>query len=378
MKKTIRFYQIALVILFSGVILISYLNDFFRFYKVPEISQTEKRKVAAKPVFDISKLDPYPGKYENYFNDQFPFRQDLNSLNALLTYYLFHQSSIPDQVEIGKDGWFFIQQKESQVFRGKFNLNDQQVNKVVQELHSRALFFEKKGIRFYVAIAPMKPEIYPEKLPVDFKRAPSGTLTDKVVKAINADPVIPYIDLKEPLLNAKKQNIIYYLTDTHWNPVGAFCAYTTIINRIRQDFPEVKPVTEKDFQYKFNTHRGGNLSEMIGMSGHIKESELTPVFKKVRSRSQPAKYKIPDWASPSSYNVIIKSTGDTTLPSVVIIRDSFGTGLMPFLDESFNTNTYVFDGWWYKRNETIIAEKKPDIVLLLIFEPNLGSLIGVY
>jgi len=79
--------------LFLGIILICFLNDVFRFYKVPEISPTENRKLASKPIFDFSLLDPYPKNYENYFNDQFPFRQDLSLINTLICFFLF--SSVP-------------------------------------------------------------------------------------------------------------------------------------------------------------------------------------------------------------------------------------------------------------------------------------------
>jgi alginate O-acetyltransferase complex protein AlgJ len=378
MKSTARIYSIVLTILFICLVSVCFLNDIFHFYKVPETSQTENRKLASRPLFDINKLDPYPRLYENYFNDQFPFRQDMSLMNTLICFFCFHQSPLPGQVELGKNGWLFFDQKESIVYQGKFNLASWQISSVVTELHFRTLKLRNKGIKFYVAFPPVKPEIYPEFLPVDFRRAPGGTVTDRIVKAVKADTVIQYIDLKEALLKAKVNGRLYNLTDNHWNEIGAFYAYNAIIDRIRKDFPSVKPVTRSDFYFNPTKSPGGNLANMIGLAEYIGEIRYLTVFKNSRTRHLVPPHKKPDWASYIDDYEVVKTTGDSTLPSTVIIRDSYTNTLMEFFDESFNTNTYIFDAWRYDRNEAIIADQKPDIVLLIIFEPHISHLVGVW
>jgi len=369
-------YQVILTVLFLCMISFSFLNDFFGFYKVPETSQTENRKLASKPSFDINKLDPYPKSYGNYFNDQFPFREDLRLLNSLICYYVLHQSPLPGEVEVGKHGWFFSDQKESVVYQGKFDLAKYQISSLVKELHNRTIDYGKKGIRFYVAFPPMKPEIYPEYLPIDFRRAPNGTVTDKIVKAIKEDPVIQYIDLKTALLKAKKFGRLYNHTDNHWNRIGAFYGYNEIIGRILKDFPEIKPVTRSDFFFKTEIESAGNQANMIGLSKYLFEIQYKPIFRKSKSKYLQPIHKAPDWASYIMDYEVSKSTGDTTLPSVVIVRDSYASVMMPFLDETFHKVTYIFDAWRYGRNEAIIADMKPDIVILIIFEPHISHLIG--
>ena len=55
----------------------------------------------------------------------------------------------------------------------------------MDELHNRTAKYADMGIKFYVLFAPMKQEIYPEKLPVFYRRSPGGTLTDKIIASIS-------------------------------------------------------------------------------------------------------------------------------------------------------------------------------------------------
>jgi hypothetical protein len=114
---------------------------------------------------------------------------------------------------------------------------------------------------------------------------------------------------------------------------------------------------------------------MIGLSKYLSEVQYLPVLKNSRTKSLAPLHKTPDWAAYIGYYEVVKSTGDSTLANMVIIRDSYTNALMPYLDESFNTNTYIFDAWRYGRNEAIIDDVKPGIVMLIIFEPHISHLI---
>jgi alginate O-acetyltransferase complex protein AlgJ len=264
------------------------------------------------------------------------------------------------------------------VYEGKFMLTDRQIRLMVDELHERTLRYQKKGIKFYVAFPPMKPEIYPEFLPVDFRRAPTGTVTDKVIAGIQSDTVIRYIDVKAALLKAKSHDRLYALTDNHWNWIGAFYGYRAIVDRIRQDFPELKPLTLSEVSFKAGNPLKGNLAAMIGLTKYYNEIEYYPVLNQTKSKLLPSPHKRPDWAVQIQNYEEVRSTGDSTLPRVVIIHDSFTDVMKPYLNESFNTTTYIFDGWRYLRNEEIIDDVKPEIVILIIFEPHISHMAGKF
>jgi len=44
------------------------------------------------------------------------------------------------------------------------------------------------------------------------------------------NPEIQLIDVRRELIEAKKNQQVYYKTDTHWNQRGAFVGYSKIIN----------------------------------------------------------------------------------------------------------------------------------------------------
>ncbi|MEI7895899.1 MAG: hypothetical protein WCJ26_02600 [bacterium] len=376
MGKTVKIYQVLLTVLFLTIISFCFLNDVLRFYKVPDISPTENRKLAVKPVFDASNLDPFAKSYTNYFNDQFPFRQELGFLNTLICFFYFHQSPLPGEVELGRNGWLFYDQKESVVYQGKFSLSKQQVKALVKELRDRTISYGKKGMKFYVAFPPLKPEIYPEYLPVDFKRAAEGTVTDRIVEAIKEDTVIRYIDLKEALLKAKNQGRLYYQLDNHWNWLGAFYGYTAIMDRLKKDFPRLKPLTRQDVNFKVEKTIPGNLATMIGLSKYLSETDYNPFLKVTRTKLLTPTHQRPDWAAQVANYEVVRTTGDSSLPDAVVIHDSYTDGMMPYLNESFNNYTYIFDGWRYEKNDAIIDDLKPEIVLLIIFEPHISHLAG--
>lgn len=371
MNKAKGFYNWLLIVLFAGIISIVFLNDIFLFSKSGMASQSENRNLARKPMFDIGLLDPFPKKYSNYFNDHFPFRTELGMLNTLICFFVFHQSPLPGQVEVGKHGWLFFDQKESDVYQGRLKLYESQVNSLANKLKSRALEYKKLGVKFYVAFAPMKHEIYTEELPVDLRRTPGGTITDQVVRAIENDTVIRFIDLRSTLLKAKTTDRIFYMTDNHWNWLGAYYAYAAIMRAISRDFKNCRTLSKDEITFSRITEPPGNLARMIGLTDFLKETDFYPKVKAGRAKQMKPELARPPWAAQIDNYEILWVTGDTTLPTALIIRDSFADSMMPYLNESFNQCTYIFDGWQYLDNIEIVRKKKPQVVILLVFEPHI-------
>jgi hypothetical protein len=116
---------------------------------------------------------------------------------------------------------------------------------------------------------------------------------------------------------------------------------------------------------------------MIGLTKYLNETQYIPVFRKAKSKYLPHPHKTPDWAQELYYYEIVRTTSDPKLPNIVFINDSFTDAMIPFLSESFDTTTFIFDAWRYERNDAIINDQKPDIVMLILYEPHISHLIGV-
>ncbi len=377
MKRTRHIYAILLSLVFFALMTFVFMNNIFHYYTPPEISIYENRYLARKPFWDINRADPYPRAFEDYYNDHFPYRLNLNDFNAgIINYRILHKSPYPNKVNIGKNNWLFFE-LERPLYQGDFMIDSVQVAAVVGEMHKRAEFFRKKGIKFYFISPPAKQELYPEFLPSRFYRCPTGTVTDKIMAKMKQDTTIPYIDLKQPLLEAKKRGKpLYYKTDTHWNSWGAYFGYIEVMKRMSRDFPSMKPLAESDFTMSYPVIKGKNLVEVMNLTNYISDEDVVinvknSVTKTGKLHNYP---KHPNSVFPGEY---VRYTGDASKPRLMVISDSFVYSIMPFFDEGTNKTVYIYDTGFYGTNENIVDDVKPDMVLMIIYEPHLVNLIGI-
>ncbi len=377
--KTIkRIYAIVAIVIFVLIIYFPSSNYIFNFSTYETISTRENRKLAELPELDINKLDPFPSKYETYYNDHFIFREKLLYYHTFLNYFVFHRSPVPEKVSLGKKSWLFYADKERKVFENKFNISDNDIQKIVSEIEYRDSIFEYKNIQFVVMITPMKAEIYPEFLPSYYRRFGGENATDKVVKALQSKPQLTIIHPKQQLIEAKKFVQTYFKYDNHWNKAGAFYAYQMLIQTINHKFPQLKAhlLSPKEIKLEQTPINGGNLANMIGLENLLKEIDYSYTIRNSKStegvkRNYPV---TPGFAYENEYEMV-SANSDTLLPKALIIRDSYCVALMPYLNESFREVVYIFDAWQYKLNLDIVEKEKPDVIILQIFEPHISNIL---
>jgi alginate O-acetyltransferase complex protein AlgJ len=377
-QKTANIYSSISTVIFLIILCLPLSNQVIGYYKDKdgEISKLENRVLAAKPAFSLKTIDSYPAAYEKWYNDHFLWRSSILRWHHLMSYFIFSKSPIPQKVAIGKDGWLFETDKERAFFIGAFTRSDEDIKKLIDELRDRTETYAKMGIKFYVLLAPMKQEIYPEKLPAYYRRSPNGTLTDKITAAIKKDPAINFIDCKAELLEQKKTQHVYYKTDNHWNELGGYYAYKTIINRLSLDFPALKPIPLTHIQFKKELRTGGNLATMMGLDFHLYEEHFSPkILQSKATAAAKRNYPVPPgFVKVAEYEMGFEQA-DKALPKAVFIRDSYGEDLIPYLKENFSRSLFIFDAWKYMFNKEIIEAEQPDIVVLEIFEPYIFNML---
>lgn len=371
-QKITTVYSILLIGLFLIVIAIPFTTNILDLNGKVEISKSENRALAKKPVADINKLDPFPQAYELWFNDHFFKREQILTLNNYYK-FIFGKSPMPENVLLGKDNWLYYNVKERDLYEGKFSISNDSMQLIVNELIFRVNELSRRNIKFYLFIAPTKAEIYPEYLPNYIQRT-SKTATDKILERIKSHQEINLITCKEELLQAKKSRQVYFKYDNHWNDQGAFVAYNMLIHRIGLDFPAIKPTN--NFRFETVKKQGGNLANMIGLDYLL--SENTQRFTVINSKSMAAEKGdypfVNQMVSADEYHKAHK-TMDTLLPRVLVFRDSFFEALLPMVSENFNRSVFIFDSWRYQFNLDIIEAEKPDIVILEIYEPHISNIL---
>lgn len=215
-----------------------------------------------------------PEYFDKQFVKKIPYRKDLLYLNALIKLFGFGYSPT-SKVLLGKDNYFFEGYGDRRVegdviksydnvsdYIGAIPFSDTDLEIWGKTLKEREEWLKKKGIPYLFVLAPTKAQIYPEKLPIALQNAKrrrgKPNRYDQLVQYLNENTIIPFVDLRMALLNAKKiRNYppLYYRTDFHWNFYGAFYAYQEIIRQIDQSFPDIalSPMQYEDFDLNVNT-----------------------------------------------------------------------------------------------------------------------------
>lgn len=316
-------------------------------------------------------MDAFPGDFDGWFNDHFPFRNTLINARMNLDIYGFKQSPIPSFVIIGRNNWLFNTGHEIEVYRGTNRFSDGQLKLMADKLKSRKKFIEEQGAKMLYVVTPIKYSVYPEFLPLNLKKVNSESCTDQFVKYMT-QAGIPLLDLRNILLKAKNDTFpVFFKGDNHWNFNGAFVAYQEIIRRLSVLMPSAGPPLEfKDYKIARKKRLYGNLSEMLFMREGCGDYDY------IYNRVSPNKTSIDTikiYTRPKNFRFSENyeeryTNGNPHSPKILIIRDSFGYYVDQFLKENFRATVCIFDAWEYKLNPEIIKREKPDLVLFLVLE----------
>lgn len=343
---------------------------------------SENRTMAEMPKLKLTQLDKFPHKFDRYVNDHFPFRSTF--LHFTFLYSIKNNISPTPNVVIGKDDFLFCGAQERELYEGTIDFSEERMLEIVQELADRQERLLRDSIRFYVVIAPTTYEIYPEYLP-DYMLRTEETATDRLCRMMaEKAPQVTCLYLKDKMLKHKKEGRLYLKNDNHWNYLGAEYAAEDILNLMAGDFPQLPTKIRQKFTLEPYIRHEGNLHNMLAVNMTLKQfaqdtqyhvhyvdSALYDVHEDFNRKYEP----IPGFPYPWDYERRF-TTNRSQQPKIVVIRDSFGGYLIPYLSPWFRESVFLFDNWEYRANDTIIQQEKPDIVLLMVYESHLRKIRG--
>ena len=205
MKESHRPYDIISVIVIIGMLLLPSLLMIWH-PNTDKDASGENRELAERPTLAHTPLNQFPAKYDQYFNDHFPFRDHF--INQYFSFRLSNGQSPNSAVIIGKDNFLFSGKREKELYEGALEEPHQKMQAVVEELSKRHARLQQMGIQLYVVVAPTAFEVYPEYLPNNILRADS-TATDLLCRKVKTQaPQIPFLYLKEYLTQHKARHRI--------------------------------------------------------------------------------------------------------------------------------------------------------------------------
>lgn len=345
------------------------------------VSINEKRKLAEKPAINLSlrSLQAFPQQYEKYFNDHFGLRDKFVYLyNALFVTFL--QTSPKTHTVVGKDKWLFL--AADNVITDFMGLNQFDQNRLQywkQILADRQEWLDDQGIKYLFIPAPNKVMIYPEYLPDRIQQRRGKTNLEQFLDYLSQPPAFTNVlDLRPSLLAAKKEIQLYHRGDTHWNSDGAYVGYVTIIEAMRQWFPELTPIPKEQLIRKHEM-LSGDLTYTLNLAEMYREDNwllLLPDEDKLIHHKKFAGYPQPDTPYQKfRRGVMFYNENPDQLRTAIFISDSFGSAMRNFLAPHFKRIIFVKDARFEDLKE-LIEKEHPDIVLDLNVARGLHVALG--
>ncbi|MEA4855750.1 MAG: hypothetical protein AAGU21_18155 [Solidesulfovibrio sp.] len=357
-------------LLFVTLLMAPTLDTFLKFAPRTLVAESSTAKLLSPTLDPDTWAKWFNTVRRGYLERHYNLRTTLITWNSFLDTFVLASTSANSQVVVGKDHWLFLAQDGSRNIiedaRSSDPLPEPSVDVVARELERRRQWLAARGIRYLVVVAPNKNTVYPEKLPEPLRpRKPQGHLA-QLVDYVREQTQVDIVDVTTAILEQKKRNQVFYITDSHWNAHGAFAAYLEIMKHLVKDFPNIKPLDPSRFEVERFDWLPGDLANMIGLSDHLKEDRIMYVNKDWYT-ARGASYfgpMDPHYFEEPQYSF----TGNPSLPSAIVFHDSFWWELLPFLAEAFDKGLYV---WLRPQSETefrffdtaLIEKEKPDIVI---------------
>ncbi|MBN2784540.1 MAG: hypothetical protein JXR25_06905 [Pontiellaceae bacterium] len=327
--------------------------------------ERENRKLAEFPKFSTLPMSQWPEAYETYFNDHFGFR------NTFIHRYrkIMRSAGVSDyRVIYGQDDWlYFNDDMVMQDFIGTREYDEAIRQRQVARLQQRKHWLEKRSIPYLFLIAPNKTTIYPEHLPEDMAPLKANkTNRNYFMERLPDDLTETVTDLTPIIQQAKTGQVVYLRNDTHWNPAGAYHAYTNIVDRIAQRLPDSPPPIPLDQLVQTHQRFIGDLAKMtVSPERYAMDIDLLTCVNKnqwTTNEIAESEFLIPEHMPIDGKPpfVVHNPAGHGT---AVIFHDSFTLRLMEYLPHQFKDTFFV----WRYSNRTllplVVERFHPDMVI---------------
>jgi len=343
---------------------------------LPDTESSENRRLKKfKEIFEF-EAEEVSDFLDQYLIDHLSIRNRMIKFYNQLNIFVFRSSPVSIKAVVGKNGWFFMAGEEIKTYNGTELFSENELMEFKDEMLRRQKIIESYGGKMLFAIVPNKSNIYPEYMPEHIVKANNVGYGKQLLKYLQENN-LPVIDLYSPLTEAKKFNETYYHTDNHWNDYGAFVASNVILEEITKYFPGVNVLDLNSYPIKKEKEKPGNIAKMFSIENETVEYNYIPTpeigFKSTEKKLN--KYKAPEGFVYAEEFEFTRYRNNDSLPSVLIIRDSFGKKPFPYIAEQSKKCISIYDAWNYGLNEEIIRGEKPDIVLYLVIESNLKNIM---
>ena len=344
-------------------------------------SDLENRKLAQLPTITVKGLldGSWTEDFATYMQDQVAFRDtwiDLTSGFNALTLGKVEQSGIL----LGKDGWMFTQ---------LFTVSDATQTQLQKNLAAVTEFSSRFPDRVTFLLAPSASVIYPEMLPAGAPMVDENAMLDEIFTTVSQNAAV--LDMRE-VFSAAKDQYLYFKTDHHWTPQGAYLAYEqfcALKGLTPFDTAAHESVTVDDF---YGTHYSAarrwdvqpdhityypmdNAMTIYQING---EASYTPLTTEplINTEKFSTRDKYAAFLDGNNGYSVIEGDGEG---SILVIKDSYANSFVPYLTANYGQIGVVdLRNFSYGLDSTIQNEGYDQILVLYNFQTFIADTRVVY
>lgn len=298
-------------------------------------SPVEKRELQTRPEISITKVldGRFQKKYESYLRDQFPGRDHWVSFQTDME--LFMGKNEIHNVYIGKNHYLLEHYTEKE-------FDPQQISKNLQALE-KFVGKAKQNADVHVMMVPTKSWILREKLPAFAHHYKEQKFYDALQQKLEKEDVLISV---EPVLDAHKEEEIYYRTDHHWTTLGAWYAYEQYTKAVGGDLQRAQGKKKfrcisKDFYG--TTYAKINYARQADKIEIYEPADKLRVVYNMGEKKTKTLYDVSFLKTADQYSVftggnqaVLQITGGIKNgKTLLLIKDSFANSILPFLAEDY-------------------------------------------
>lgn len=351
-------------------------------------SEMEGRTLEKRPDLNVETLTSgeYFSRFEDYYNDNFPLRNQWIETNSFVSHHVFGQNLFKGVYINDKDGYLITTVAPENT--------DESIERVHAKISDFAGELKEKDIPVYFALAPNKTTMLENQLP-DYIESHANSLSDELSKGFSED--VHFLDLRSAIKPHMDEDDMYFYTDHHWKPKAAYYAYSEIIENMNKKLKGIgEPLPMSAYNWTEDTMPFyGTEARKVGRANISKSDTITIVEKK--SDEKPLEISYRGKSNQPLYNKevlkkediytnryvtyfsgdvpegIIRNPNVQNGKKVLILKDSYANAMIQFFPSHFE-ETRVLDLRHYKHMTVKEYIEKNDIDAV-VFVHNINSII---
>jgi hypothetical protein len=304
----------------------------------------------------VSSLGKWPTRFRRWFKDHYAFRRGLIQTHGAVLLRGFGVPPSPT-VLIGRDGWWYYTDDGAMddiVSAVPMPRSEMDAWRLV--LEDNRNWLAEQQVPYLFVLAPDKHLVYPEYLPPTV-RVLGRPRVEELTRFLEERSTVHVLDLRPPLLDAKRSERVFHRTDTHWNNRGSLVAYVEVMRRVARVRSGTPVPGRHDFDNVSFVGQGHDLPRMLGIERLVAEEilEVSPRTPRRARVIEPAGGRID---VPQAR--VVTEHPDRSLPRLVVFHDSFMVPVIPFLAESCSRCVFLRQR---ALDPEIVRAERPDLVI---------------